>query len=126
MKIYLGIVWLGLAATACGGDGDSSSGIDQSRKANSLSSSEVTTFCRWALAEQGGAGHTVACGGGDVTITVPLQVACEASYNNLTSNCTATVGDAETCVHALSDDPCELSINACLPLYACSAATPRR
>lgn len=118
MKIYLGIVLFGLAAAACGGDGNDGSGIDQSKEVDSLSSSEVTTFCEWAIAEQGGAGHQTMCG--DIIITVSTQAACESQWGNLAATCTATVEQAEGCVLALAADACSLGGDTCLFLIECA------
>jgi hypothetical protein len=118
MKIYLSIVLFGLAAAACGGDGDDGSGIDQSKQLTSLSTSEVSTFCEWAIAEQGGAGHQTMCG--DIIITVSTQAACESNYGNLAATCTATVEQAESCVLALATDACSAGGDACLFLIECA------
>jgi hypothetical protein len=121
MKIYLGIVLFGLTTAACGGgDSGSDSGIDQSKNVTSLSASEVQTFCKWALAEQGGPGHEMMCGAGS-SATVETQANCETRYGHFTSTCTATVGDAEDCVRAIAADLCALvpEGNACQPLFAC-------
>lgn len=117
VKIHLGIVLFAIAACSSGGD----SGIDKSKKLNSLSPSEVTTFCQWAIAAQGGTGHQTMCG--DLIVKVQTQVQCESKYGTVASTCTATVGDAETCNHALTADPCSLGGDACQVLFACSAGT---
>jgi hypothetical protein len=119
MKISLGIVLFGLAAAAaaCGG-GDDGSGIDQDKQLSSLSMDEITTFCEWAIAEQGGAGHQTMCG--DIILTVANQAACESNYVNLTATCTATVADGEDCIAALATDPCSVGGNACTFLIECA------
>lgn len=117
MKIYLGIVLFAFAA--CGGGGDS--GIDKSKKLNALSSDEVKTFCEWAIAEQGGAGHQTMCG--DIIIRVETEAQCEAQYGTFPATCAATVGDAESCAQALTADPCTLGGSACEVVFSCAAAT---
>jgi len=121
MKIYLGIVVFVLATSACGGGGGGGdSGVDGSKKINSLSSGEVQTFCGWALTEQGGAGHETMCSGG-FTVTVPTEMECESNYGNLKATCTVTVSDAEDCVHALVTDPCTKGGTACRAVIECSS-----
>jgi hypothetical protein len=120
MKIYLGIVVFGLATAACGDSGGGDSGVDGSKKINALSSSEVQTFCGWALAEQGGPGHETMCNGG-FTITAPTEMECESNYGNLKATCTVTVSDAEACIHALAADPCMLGGTACRAVIECSS-----
>ena len=120
MKSYLGIVCFVLGFAACGGD--SGSGIDKNKKINALSQSEVTTFCKWAIDEQGGPGHTTMCG--DIVIIVNTQMECEGQYGNFSASCTATVSDGEACVHALAADPCSGGGDACQTLFTCAGGTP--
>ena len=116
MKSYLGIMCFVLGFAACGGD--SGSGIDKNKKMNALSSGEVTTFCTWAIDEQGGTGHRTMCG--DVQIVVNTQMECEGQFGSFAASCTATVSDGEACVHALAADPCSLGGETCQTLFACA------
>jgi hypothetical protein len=122
MKIYLGIMCFVLGFAACGGN-DGGSGIDKNKKISALSDSEVTTFCEWAIAEQGGLGHQTMCG--DIVIIVNTQMQCESQYGNFSASCTATVSDAEACVHALADDPCSLGGDTCQTLFDCGGGVAR-
>lgn len=122
MRSYLGIALasFALAAAACGGDDGpgETSGVDGAKKVNTLSSSEVQTFCSWAVAEQGGAGHQTMCGDG-VTFTVDTEAKCQMGYAMLSTTCAVTVADAEACVRALAADPCSFGGTACQALIAC-------
>jgi hypothetical protein len=117
MKIYLGIVCFVLGFAACS-DNDDGSGIDKNKKVSALSDSEVTTFCNWAITEQGGPGHTTMCGG--ILIVVNSQMDCESQFGNFATSCSATVSDAEACVHALAADPCTGGGDTCQALFTCA------
>lgn len=110
---------LGLGLIACGGGGDSS-GVDSNKTIVSMSASERMTFCEWAIEEQGGAGTTHNCG--DFTLTVQTVAECVGDFSNFSPTCTATVGQGESCVSAISANPCELGANsACQAIFACQA-----
>jgi len=106
-----------VAMAACGG-GSGTSGVDSSKHVNSLSDGEAQTFCEWAVDEQGGAGTVTDCGDG-LTITVDTVAECVAKQGNYTSDCAATVADAEACTTAIGNDPCSFGGNACAALFAC-------
>lgn len=97
-----------VVAAACGGGVDDTSGVDQSKVATTLTASERTDFCAWAIEVQGGPGHVTQCGP-DVTVTAPTQAECEMDFAMLpqTAECMAvTVEDVEGCVNAVGSSPC--------------------
>jgi hypothetical protein len=115
-----------VVAAACGGDGPGdSSGVDQAKVVTTLSASEVSDFCSWAIDVQGGEGHVTECGDG-VKITAPTQTKCETDYGAVpdTSACMGvTIGDVETCVNAIGSDPCTaIQSSACSKWLSCATS----
>jgi len=78
-----------LALIACGGDddGDGGSGDDGSKTIVSMSESENTSFCEWAIGQQGGAGTVHQCDG--FTLTVQSVAECVADFADFSASCTA-------------------------------------
>ena len=116
-KILGGLALSFISLAACGGsDG---SGVDGDKTIVSMSASERTDFCEWAIDEQGGAGTVTTCG--EVTITVQSVADCVASFDSFVASCTATVSQGETCVEAVASNPCEFGGTACAPVFACQS-----
>lgn len=106
---------LGLMAVACGG-GDSSSGVDSSKRLVELTPAELMTLCEWSTAEQGGPGSMHECGDG-ATATIDTVAECVSGVGGLSDTCAYTVAQAESCV---GTEPCEALGNAdCLAILEC-------
>ncbi len=118
-KIISGVA-LSLALVACGGDddvGDGGSGVDGSKTIVSMSESEKTSFCEWAIATQGGAGTVHQCDG--FTLTVQSVAECVADFADFQASCAATVAQGEACVSAIAAMPCMPATTACEAIFAC-------
>lgn len=118
MKGLVAIV-LGVALVGCGsstGSGGGSSGVDSSKRLDSLTATEIAQFCDWTNAKLGGYGATMSCGG-DITLEADAnQAECVAGAP---TTCAATVAQAEACANMMS---CQNIIpEACAPLFACSS-----
>jgi hypothetical protein len=107
---------------ACGGGGGvgDESGVDQGKPITDLDASEVSQFCTWSNATQGGAGTVHECGDG-VTFEVPTQAECESDYAQIPDGCSGvTVAEMEACVSAIADDPCgAFEAEACAEYFTC-------
>jgi hypothetical protein len=117
MKGLVALV-LGFALLGCGGStgtGSTSSGVDASKRIDSLSADEKAKLCDWLAARYGGYGATKSCGG-DLTLEAPASQA-ECVAENFPSPCAVTVGQGEACENQTS---CENPIpEACAPLIEC-------
>ena len=102
--------WIVMAAflctglAACGGGGGS--GVSGSKQLVSLSAAEVTDLCEYFV-DLAGAERMVDCGGG-LTITIGGGSVSECviglqETQGQFPGCTATVGNAESCMEALTD-----------------------
>jgi hypothetical protein len=108
--------------SSCGGGSElgPSTGIDRSKTAGSLDSTEAAILCDWSNGKQGGYGRSVSCPSGQQT-TDSSKASCLSGIPLLTSFCPAlTVGDAEDCVNAIGTDLCAIeTAPACAVLWAC-------
>ena len=116
MKGLVAVV-LGLVLGGCGsstGGGGGSSGVDSSKRIDSLSASEKAQYCDWVNAKLGGYGATMSCGS-DITLEADAsQAECVASAP---TSCAATVAQAEACANMMS---CQNLIPpSCAPLFEC-------
>jgi hypothetical protein len=101
--VIAGFLCTGLVA-ACGGG--SGSGVSSGKTLVSLSDSEITDFCEYAV-DLAGPERTVDCGGG-VTITIGGGSVAECVTGmQMTQDqfpgCAATVGQAERCAEDMAD-----------------------
>lgn len=106
---------------ACGGDdsGGGSSGVDSSKKLNTLTADERQDVCEAFAAAQGSV-QSKDCGDG-ITITVQTTAECVSSLSAVSASCTATVANVEACGDAAGDDLCSLiSSPSCAFLFQCA------
>lgn len=106
----IGVCASALLLVACGGDSDSSSGIERSRQVSSLDTVEQMTLCEFAVEAAGGAGAEFTCAD-DVTVTVNTVAECLTEFG---SSNTCSVAQIEDCANS---DPCDIA--PCLPLLEC-------
>jgi hypothetical protein len=95
------------------------SGIDGGRALGDLTAAQWQTFCEWSATFQGGEGVVHECPSGSVTVaTVAECVDDSAAFADCV---TVTVSQAETCIRAMGDDPCNgFSDPACVAMLACA------
>jgi hypothetical protein len=110
-----------------GGAGDvatgASSGLDPAKKLSALSDAELGQLCDWTAAKLGGYGAVKECPGGLTIRNKANRAACVSGTDRAAPACTATVGQAETCVQLQVQDICSLaslSNPACQALFGCS------
>jgi hypothetical protein len=107
-----------IALAACSSSGSAGSGVDGNKKLVDLSAADKDALCAYAVQAEG-APRTVTCTGG-VTLTLKDQAGCVAGFAQIGASCTATVGQAEGCFHAIGADPCSFGGSACAPLLQCA------
>ena len=109
--------WLiAIALVACGEEA-ARSGVDPSVAVIDLTSEDVQIFCDWAIALQGGVGHSHACDDGS-TLTTRSVANCVDTLADLT--CTDTIGAIEECLLAVEGDLCLIPTTAaCAAFDAC-------
>jgi hypothetical protein len=105
---------------ACSSD-SSTSGVDESKRINTLSASERDKLCSFRTTVEH-APRTVSCMGGG-SVTIGDKAACVSVFSQVDIQCTATVSDAETCFHAFDADPCGHGTGACTALFTCVLPT---
>ncbi len=103
-----------LVLAACGGS--ENSGIDPGTPVRDLSVAEHQALCEWGVDLQGGPGERDC--GDDPDVPVPTVAECVAELAEYT-DCSATVGDVESCTRALADDLCTLFHAECAALLPC-------
>jgi hypothetical protein len=107
----------GAAGTGGGGTGGSmtSTGVEGSKRLDSLTTAEKQMVCDWAAAQFGGYGKVMDCGGG-LTLTADAnQAECVAGAP---TNCAMTISEYEVCGRMVScADPLPV---ACEPLFQCT------
>ena len=113
-------------AGACGGG--SGSGVASSKAVVSLEDDEITSLCEYAL-DVIGAPRVIQCGEGLLVAVGKTLSECVADIQEGQTeapNCTATVGNTESCLEAIADvsdeDWCSDELvfpSVCLPLAAC-------
>ena len=97
------------------------SGLDPARRVASLGDTELGQLCDWGVGTIGGYGAVTYCPGGGGRTNSPSRAACIAGHDR-SARCYATVGQMESCLVALSLDPCSqavLSSPDCLALASC-------
>jgi hypothetical protein len=110
------------ALAACGSS-NTGSGVTGSKKLTELNSSERDNLCSYVVNVEGGV-RSKTCDG--ILITTQSAAVCTASLTAVSSSCTATVDNAETCAEAVSDDLCKvLSSSDCLLVFSCAGAQAR-
>jgi hypothetical protein len=111
-----------LATAACGGSGSDGSGVDRSKKANSLSADEKMNLCTWSTTEAGGENKTTTCSDG-TTVSSGTTAKCLDGFAAFKADCTLTVGQLEDCTKVIAKDPCKgPGADACKPVLTCLAA----
>jgi len=97
------------------------SGLDQSKKAGALTSTEKKQFCDWHAGINGGYGRSEQCDGG-INVSGPKsQSDCVGRMPP--SSCQATIAQMEACVKLDAADPCSLAMfkaPECAPLRTCA------
>ena len=109
-------VFLGLSA-ACGDDGSkpssdasggtggvTGSGVSPTKTLTELTAAEDTLLCDWAAAHFGGYGHKEDCPDPRLAYWAPPDL--ETCLSSMATTCTATVADYESCMIAVTADPC--------------------
>jgi len=101
---------------ACGSD--SESGVDGSQSLADLSDGEKGALCDWVAGTEGGYGKVYTCDGSDVSIAKNDRAACVAA---IPQGCSATVGQVENCVRAVSGDACQILVRPeCAAVRRCN------
>ncbi len=104
---------LGLAA--CADDGPARSGVATDTRVADLTSADVQQFCDWAVALEGGFGHSHHCEDGS-TLTTDSVAICVDTLADLT--CTDTIGQFEDCLLAVAGDLCLIPSEPTCAAYA--------
>ena len=111
MKTNNTIKLLLLSFIATGACGNQNSGLDRSKRVDSLSVKERSALCAWQTNEVGGPDVDKDCGG-EVTAHVATIASCESEA----AAKICTVAEVEDCIISLHGDPCQLDrANACKP-----------
>jgi len=106
-----------LELAACAGDGPARSGVITDTRVVDLTSADVQQFCDWAIALEGGFGHSHHCTDG-ATLTTESVATCVDTLADLT--CTDTIGQLEDCLLAVAGDLCLIpSEPVCAAYVAC-------
>jgi hypothetical protein len=114
--------WLcAMAVLAACGSSSSGSGVDESKRLNTLSASEKDKLCSFRTDVEH-APRTVTCMGGG-SVTIGDKAACVGVFNAVDIQCQATVSDAETCFHSFDADPCGHGDGGCTALFTCVLPT---
>jgi hypothetical protein len=115
MKGFVTLV-LGFVLAGCGssGGGSTSSGVDTTKRLDSLSAAEKGQMCDWIASKMGGYGASKSCGA-DLTLEAPAsQAECVAE---MPATCAATVAQLEACTNQTS---CENILpESCAPIIEC-------
>ncbi|CAN5728729.1 hypothetical protein BH11MYX4_BH11MYX4_15550 [soil metagenome] len=94
-----------------------SSGVGGTKTIGELSDTEKGLLCDWQAGRAGGYGCTRTCDGGVSTTNKANRAACTTS---LKATCPATVAEAEACIAAIANDPCNLGVAlapVCQPFF---------
>jgi hypothetical protein len=101
-----------------GSGGASSSGVALSTRLDGLSASDKQKLCAWG-ATLPGIGVEMPCPDGS-TVEAEVLTGQECiDALDAASDCPATAGEFEACIHAQLDDACELFQPECNPIFAC-------
>ncbi len=92
------------SSSSTGSGSSSGPGIDPSTRLADLTPAERATLCDWSAQQMGGYDLKIRCDDGGDYETPPSQAWCVAHWA-LGPNCSATVGQAESCL--------QLGINSC-------------
>lgn len=116
--VVIGVAAAALAviATACGGDGDSTSGysgVDRNKYIDELTADEKLRLCSWAIPREGGAGE-YSCSDG-ATGTIYTIEECSSTTASATAHCLVSL--VEQCVLSLDGDPCLIRTSAACQSY---------
>jgi hypothetical protein len=96
------------------------SGVEKSKPLSELSDEELGKLCDWSAKEAGGY-KKVTCPPGNTEQGWANQEECKAQAGPIAKGCSKTVGEFEPCGAAMSKDPCNPLVAACLPLLSCAA-----
>jgi hypothetical protein len=97
-----------------GGGAPTTSGVQGSKRLDSLTLDEKKKFCDFQAAHFGGYGQSIDCGGGTTVDAAPSQADCLAKWP---TTCAATVTQGEACGRDIScADPIPAS---CGPILQC-------
>jgi len=110
-----------MAVLAACSSSPSSSGVDSTKRLNTLTAGERDQLCSFRT-EVEHAPRSVTC---KDTSEVMIQdkASCMSAFNAVDIQCQATVGDAETCFHAFDADPCGHGDGGCTALFVCVQPT---
>jgi hypothetical protein len=103
-------------ATACGGEGGSTSGysgVDRNKYIDQLTAEEKQRLCSWAIPREGGAGD-YSCSDG-ATGNIYTIEECASSMANTKAHCLVSL--VESCILSLDGDPCMLKTTAACQSY---------
>jgi hypothetical protein len=83
-----------------------SSGLDPKSRLADLTRSQLAALCAWKIEVLGGYGKRYVCNQ-TKAVTTYTRSQCRQLSAPTSDRCSATVGDDERCVIAISADPCE-------------------
>jgi hypothetical protein len=83
-----------------------SSGLDPKTRLADLSSSQLQALCAWKIEVLGGYGKRYVCSQ-TRTVATSTRSYCRQLSAPTSDRCSATVGEDERCVIAISANPCE-------------------
>jgi len=108
----VGMLAAGCSSSSGGGGGNGASGVASNKRLDSLTDAEKAAFCDYANGKLGGYGMSVDCGGG---LTLDADASQADCVSSAPTNCSATVGQAEACINAMSCS--NLLPSQCAPLF---------
>jgi hypothetical protein len=109
--------WLAAVALVACGEEPARSGVDPTTTVADLTSGDIQLFCDWAIALEGGVGHSHRCEDG-TTLTTQSVATCVDTVADLT--CTDTIGTFEDCLLAVDGNLCLIPTTAaCAAFAAC-------
>jgi len=104
---------------SAGSTGGSSSGVATSTRLDGLSASDKQKLCAWG-ATLPGIGVEMPCPDGSTVVAEVLTGQECIQALAAATDCAATAGQFEACIHAQLDDACEFFLPECDPIFACA------